>query len=100
MRPQLKVIDDTLLPAILTEAKRILSEIGVEVRGPKLRQRLLDNEPSLKFDAAGERLLFPPEVVERAIASAPHEFTLYNRAGEAHATLGAIGCILCRGPAG
>jgi len=88
MRPQLKVIDDTLLPAILTEAKQILSEIGVEVRGPKLRQRLLDSEPSLKFDAAGERLLFPPEVVERAIASAPHEFTLYNRAGEAHATLG------------
>lgn len=88
MRPQLKVIDDSLIPAILNEAKRILSEIGVEVRGPQLRQRLLDTEASLKLDAAGERILFPPEVVEKAIAAAPREFTLYNRAGQPHASLG------------
>jgi trimethylamine--corrinoid protein Co-methyltransferase len=88
MRPQLKIIDDALIPRILTEAKCILAEIGVEVRGPQLRQRLLDSESSLKFDLAGERILFPPEVVDRAIASAPREFTLYDRDGKAHANLG------------
>ncbi len=88
MRPQLKVIDDALIPKILDEAKRILTEIGVEVRGPKLRQRLLDSESRFKLDNAGERILFPPEVVDAAIAAAPHEFTLYNRNGEPHATLG------------
>lgn len=88
MRPQLKVIDDTLIPAILNEAKRILAEIGVEVRGPALRQRLLDSDSSLKFDEAGERILFPAEVVDRAIASAPSEFTLYDRTGQPHASLG------------
>ncbi|MBM2850677.1 MAG: putative trimethylamine methyltransferase, partial [Anaerolineales bacterium] len=42
MRPTLHVISDELITRILDEAKRILSEIGVEVRGPQLRQRLLD----------------------------------------------------------
>ena len=88
MRPQLKVIDEALLLLILNEAKRILAEIGVEIRGAQLRQRVLDSEPSLKFDSAGERILFLAEVVERAIATAPPEFTLYNRDGAPHATLG------------
>jgi trimethylamine--corrinoid protein Co-methyltransferase len=85
MRPSLRVVPDDLIPAILDEAKRILAEIGVEVRGPRLRQRLLDH--GLKLNAAGERVLFPPEVVEAAIASAPRSITLYNRHGEPHAHL-------------
>jgi len=85
MRPTLHVISDELITRILDEAKRILSEIGVEVRGPQLRQRLLDF--GLKLDAAGERISFPPEVVEDAIATAPRAITLYNRNGEPHAEL-------------
>src|SRR5574341_1219792 len=88
MRPQLNVVSDELIPEILNEAKRILAEIGVEVRGARLRQRLLDAESSLKLDASGERVFFPPDVVEQAILSAPREFTLYNRTGDPHATLG------------
>ena len=86
MRPQLKVISDDLVAAIVAEAKRILAEVGVEVRGPGLRRRLLDH--GLKLDAAGERIHFPPDVVDAAIAAAPQEFTLYNRNGDSHATLG------------
>ena len=36
----------------------------MEVRGPKLRQRLLDH--GLPMDAAGTRILFPRDVVEAA----------------------------------
>ena len=85
MRPTLRVISDELITRILDEAQRILSEIGVEVRGPQLRQRLLDH--GLKLDAAGERILFPPEVVQDAIAAAPRSITLYNRNGEPHVEL-------------
>jgi trimethylamine--corrinoid protein Co-methyltransferase len=85
MRPSLRVVPDDLIIRILDEAKRILSEIGVEVRGPRLRQRLMEH--GLKLDAAGERLFFPPNVVEAAIASAPRAITLYNRNGEPHAHL-------------
>ena len=37
---------------------------------------------------AGQRLLFPPEVVDKAIADAPKSFTLYNRDGLPHAEIG------------
>ncbi len=86
MRPSLNVISDQLIAQILDEAKRILSEIGIEVRGKGLRQRLLDH--GLKLDAAGERILFPADLVEWAIGAAPSSFTLYNRQGQPHAELG------------
>ena len=37
MRPRLRVVPDDLLTPILDEAKRILAEIGIEVRGARLR---------------------------------------------------------------
>jgi trimethylamine--corrinoid protein Co-methyltransferase len=89
MRPLLHVIPDELIPQILAEARRILAEIGIEVRGPQLRQRLLDRGLKMANTVEdGERVLFPAEVVENAIASAPKEFTLYDRSGQAHAVLG------------
>lgn len=86
MRPSLNIISDQLITQILDEAKRILSEIGVEVRGTQLRQRLLDH--GLKLDSAGERILFPAEVVEWAIQATPSSFTLYDREGNLQAKLG------------
>lgn len=86
MRPTLQVLDDELIAQILHEARRILAEIGVDVRGPQLRQRLL--EEGLQAAGADGRLLFPPDIVDRAIATTPRAFTLYNRDGDPHAQLG------------
>ena len=86
MKPSLNILTDSLIAQILDEAKRILSEIGIEVRGPALRQRLL--EAGLKPDEANGRLLFPPDIVNQAIAHTPRSFTLYDRDGRAHAQLG------------
>jgi trimethylamine--corrinoid protein Co-methyltransferase len=58
----------------------------MEIRGPELRRRLL--EAGLPTNAAGDRVLFPRAVVERAIADAPSAFTLYTRDGKPHADLG------------
>jgi trimethylamine--corrinoid protein Co-methyltransferase len=85
VRPFVRVLDDDLT-ARIEEAKRILGETGVEVRGPAMRARLLDE--GLPLDASGERVLFPPDVVERALETAPSSFTLYDRDGEPHADLG------------
>ncbi len=85
MRPTLQTLDPALIERILDEAKRILAEVGMEVRGPELRRRLLD--AGLQADADG-RILFPPDVVDGAIATTPRSFTLYNREGEAHAEIG------------
>ena len=84
MKPSLNILEDELIVRILDEAKRILSEIGVEVRGPALRQRLLDH--GLKM--VDDRILFPSDIIDNAIATTPHSFTLYDRDGNRHAELG------------
>lgn len=88
-RPALRVLPHDLIQPILSEAKRILAEIGIDVRGPRLRQRLLDQGLKTADTVGdGERVLFPPDVVEWAIAQAPRTVTLYTRDGRPHATLG------------
>jgi trimethylamine--corrinoid protein Co-methyltransferase len=86
MRPTLNVLSDKLITEILDEAKRIMAEVGMEIRGANLRQRLLDH--GLKTDKNGKRILFPAAVVEAAIASAPKTFTLFDRDGAPHAEIG------------
>ena len=85
MRPTLQVLTPSQIDAILADAKHILAEIGMEVRGAALRRRLLD--AGLPLDVLGQRVLFPPDVVDQALRSAPRSFTLYDRAGQPHATL-------------
>ena len=67
MRPTLNVLSDEQIDRILAEAKRIMAETGMEIRGPEMRKRLLDH--GLKTDASGERILFPPDVVVHAVRS-------------------------------
>lgn len=86
MRPTLNVLGEDLIVRILDEAKRIMAETGMEIRGEQMRRRLIDH--GLKTDAGGSRILFPREVVERAIETAPGSFTLYDRDGNPHAELG------------
>lgn len=85
MRPTIQMLEPDLIASILAEAKRIMAEIGMDIRGPKMRQRLID--AGLPTDANG-RVLFPTEVVDRAIETAPKSFTLYNRDGQPHAEIG------------
>jgi trimethylamine--corrinoid protein Co-methyltransferase len=86
MRPGLRILDDELMVRIVDEAKRVLAEVGMEIRGPEMKRRLLEH--GLPLDHSGTRVLFPRDVVEAAIASAPSSFTLYDREGMAHAELG------------
>lgn len=79
MRPSLNVLSDDLITRILDEAKRIMAETGMEIRGEGMKQRLLDH--GLKTDGTGKRVLFPADVVEKAIADAPKSFTLHDRDG-------------------
>src|SRR5512134_333803 len=86
MRPTLHVLSEDLIARIVDEAKRVLAETGMEVRGAEMRRRLL--EAGFPTNAAGDRVLFPRDVVERAIATAPSSFLLYDRDGNPHADLG------------
>jgi trimethylamine--corrinoid protein Co-methyltransferase len=85
MRPTLRVLEPPLISSIVDEAKRILAEVGIEVRGKELRARLLEH--GLPQTPEG-RVLFPADIVERAIETAPKSFVLHDRDGNPHADLG------------
>src|SRR6185312_6609446 len=84
-RPHLRILAPELVGQVIDEAKRVLAEVGMEIRGPELQRRLL--EAGLPTTDTG-RVLFPRSVVEAAIASAPSSFILYDRDGLPHADLG------------
>ncbi|MDH4259930.1 MAG: trimethylamine methyltransferase family protein [Gammaproteobacteria bacterium] len=98
MRPTINVLSDDLIGRILTEAKRIMAEVGMEIRGPMIRQRLLDH--GLKTADGADRVLFPQEVVDRAITTAPKSFTLYDRDGRPHAEIGGYNVHFVPGSSG
>jgi trimethylamine--corrinoid protein Co-methyltransferase len=88
-RSGLRVVPEDLIEPILAEAKTILAEIGVEVRGPRLRERLLEYGLRVARTADdADRVLFPSEVIERAIANAPKTISLYDRSGAHYTDLG------------
>ena len=86
MRPQLKVLTEEQISKILAEAKRLLAEVGIEVRGKSLRERLL--AAGLKENNKNKRILFPEEIVEKAINDSPSIFTLFDRDGKAYTEIG------------
>ena len=98
MRPTLNIISEDLIRRIVDEAKRILAETGMDIRGSELRKRMLDH--GLKTDAGGDRILFPPEIVDKAIETAPESFTLFDRDGNPHAELGGYNVNFVPGSSG
>ena len=84
-RPHLRILAPELVDQVIDEAKRVLADVGMEIRGPEMRHRLID--AGLSTTESG-RVLFPRDVVESAIASAPRSFILYDRDGLPHADLG------------
>ena len=86
MRPNLQVLSDEKITQILTEAKRLMAEVGMEIRGKSLRDCLLDH--GLKLNKENNRILFPEDVVEQAIVDAPSSFTLFDRDGKSYTEIG------------
>jgi len=79
-------MSDELIGKVLDEARRIMAETGMEIRGEVMRQRMLDH--GLRTDESGKRILFPTDVVDAAIASTPKSFTLFDRDGKAYTDIG------------
>lgn len=86
MRPSLNVLSDDQTKKILDEAKRLMAEVGMEIRGEGMKQRLQDH--GLKTDESGKRILFPRDVVDKAISDAPSSFTLFDRDGDRFTDIG------------
>lgn len=77
MKPKLELLDRALIDRILGEAFTLVMDPGIKVGDPEAARLLR---------AAGARVEdgiehIPEPLARRALASAPHEFFLYDRAG-------------------
>ncbi|MEJ2596998.1 MAG: trimethylamine methyltransferase family protein [Anaerolineales bacterium] len=86
MQPKLEILSADLVGRVLDEAFQLLVDPGIKVQSPAARQLLLAAGAAPGGD---EQVLHIPEkVARRALETVPHEFTLYNRAGEPVVTYG------------
>jgi trimethylamine--corrinoid protein Co-methyltransferase len=80
MQPKLEILPADLVGRVLDEAFQLLMDPGIKVQSPAARELLLAGGAIAGEDE--QVLRIPEKVARRALESVPHEFTLYNRAGE------------------
>jgi trimethylamine--corrinoid protein Co-methyltransferase len=77
MRPRLEVLDRKLVERVLGEAFQLLMEPGVRVRDAEVAELLAASGARISDGVAH----IPEALARKALASAPHEFFLHDRAG-------------------
>jgi trimethylamine:corrinoid methyltransferase-like protein len=80
MRPRFQLLDDDLAERIITEAKTVLAEVGVEINDEQTRDLLADHGANV--GGADGRVRYGESMVEAALDSAPLEFSLYDVLGK------------------
>ena len=80
MLPGVRFLDDDLLERIVTEAKQVLADFGITTTSAEAREILADHGAPVRDDG---RIGIPPELVDRALASAPSIVRLEG-IGDAH----------------
>lgn len=80
MNPRVTWFSEQTRKKIVSDAKRILADIGVFVENDEALA-LLDGA-GCAVDKASRRVKIPAAVVEKAVESAPSRVVLYNRGGE------------------
>ena len=76
MRPELKFLSEDLIIKIISEAKIILSKLGVEIRNSEILSML--SGAGVKMHREKQRALIPEEVVDTALSSVPKSFKLFD----------------------
>jgi trimethylamine--corrinoid protein Co-methyltransferase len=87
MRPMVRLLSDDLIERIVSEAREVLSKLGVEVHNQNILSMLQDHGAKLEKDR--NHVLFSDEIIDRALETAPRFFKLYDVLGnETHHFLG------------
>ncbi len=80
LRPQFKLLSADLLERIVGEARDILGHLGTKVQNPCVLKLLA--EYGARVDLEKSHAWFPGPVLDRALATAPRSFKLFNVMGE------------------
>ncbi|MCJ7555211.1 MAG: trimethylamine methyltransferase family protein, partial [Ignavibacteriaceae bacterium] len=76
MRPQLKFISDELIQQIISEARKILSTLGIEIHNETALNLLSDH--GAKIDFIKSKAFLNETIIDKALASVPESFRLFN----------------------
>lgn len=79
MRPKIEILTDDLTERILDEAYQLLKKPGIKVQSVEARYLL--NEAGSHVDVENEVVRIPKDIVEKALTTVPHSFSLYDRHG-------------------
>jgi trimethylamine--corrinoid protein Co-methyltransferase len=80
LRPVLKLLTDSLVGEILDEAFEVLERVGVFFEGREAPAILAG--AGARFNSATQRVFMPRDIVERALTTAPHAFSMYGVPGD------------------
>jgi trimethylamine--corrinoid protein Co-methyltransferase len=84
MRPRFEILDPGLIERVVDEALQLLQRPGIKVEEPEAIALLVANGATVD----GERVAIPDAMVRRALDTVPHQFSLYDRAGNPAARYG------------
>lgn len=79
-QPQLRMMDESNIDMLHNDALRILSEIGLNVHHPAVRNQLKNAGAILDGE---HRVRIPADLVAASLDTAPKEVTVYDREGQA-----------------
>ncbi|MEE9464748.1 MAG: trimethylamine methyltransferase family protein, partial [Candidatus Neomarinimicrobiota bacterium] len=80
MRPKIQFLESDLIEKIVSEAIHILCTLGVELHNPGVLNMLGDH--GAQVDLKQNHVIFTEGIIEKALASAPAAFQLYDVHGE------------------
>jgi trimethylamine--corrinoid protein Co-methyltransferase len=84
--PRVKLLDRAMIGRIIDEAFEILAKIGDMVENPEALALLGDH--GARVDLANQRAFLPRDLVEKALASAPRRFKVWDLEGKRSYTIG------------
>ncbi len=79
MRPTLRLLDTELRTRIIDEARGLLCGLGTAVHNDEVLALLADNGADV--DMAGQHVRFTDDVIDRALATVPEGFALFDVLG-------------------
>ncbi len=79
MRPTIRLLQDELIERIIAEARELLCKLGVDIHNQSVLSLLADHGADVNADTWNARLT--GDIIDRALASVPHSFKLYDVLG-------------------
>ncbi len=79
MRPTIRLLQDALIDKIITEARELLCKLGVDIHNQFLLGLLADHGATV--DAANWKVRLTDAIIDRALATVPRSFRLYDVLG-------------------